>query len=110
MYAIINAGGKQHRVVEGEKLRIDLMAGKNKGDSVTFDQVLMVKTDGGYKVGTPVVDGASVSATVVNNGDDGEGVKGQKVLVFKKKRRKGYHKLRGHRQRYTEVKIEKISA
>jgi len=109
MYAIITAGGKQHRVVEGEKLRIDLMAGKSKGEKITFDQVLMVKTANGYKVGTPVVSGATVTASVVDNGEGDEGVKGEKVLVFKKKATKGYHKLRGHRQRYTDVKIEKIS-
>ena len=109
MYAIINAGGKQHRVVEGERLRIDLVKGKNKGDSLTFDQVLMVGGDGNYKVGQPTVDGASVEATVVANGEDGTGVKGQKIYVFKKIRTQGYHKKRGHRQRYTEVQIKKIN-
>jgi large subunit ribosomal protein L21 len=109
MYAIIVAGGKQHRVVEGERLRIDLIAGKQKGDKVVFENVLMLKTTDGYKVGTPNVSGATVQASIVDNGDDGEGGKGPKILVFKRKRRKGYAKLRGHRARFTEIKIEKIS-
>lgn len=110
MYAVIEAGGKQHRVTEGETLRIDLIAGKQPGDAIVFDQILMVKNDGGYSVGTPHVDGAKVQAKVARNGEDGAGVKGQKILVFKKKRTKGYAKIRGHRQRYTEITIEKISA
>ena len=109
MYAIISAGGKQHRVIEGERLRIDLINGKTKGDNITFDRVLMVGNEGEYKIGAPLVDGASVSATVVANGEDGTGEKAKKILVFKKIRTKGYTKLRGHRARYTEVKIEKIS-
>lgn len=109
MYAIITAGGKQHRVEEGERLRIDLVAGKKKGEKLTFDTVLMLKTSDGYKVGTPTVQGAKVTASVVDNGDDEEGVKGPKVYAYKKRRTKGYEKIRGHRQRYTEVKIEKIS-
>ena len=109
MYAIISAGGKQHRVVEGERLRVDLIAGKNKGDSLTFDQVLMVKGEGGYQIGRPTVEGASVSASVVANGEDGQGEKDKKIIVFKKKRTKNYKRKQGHRQRYTEVKIEKIS-
>jgi large subunit ribosomal protein L21 len=108
MYAIIEAGGKQHRVVEGEKLRVDLIKGKKAGESLTFDKVLMVGGDS-YKVGQPTVDGASVSATVTANGQDGEGAKGDKIRVFKKKRRKGFAKTIGHRQRYTEVRIDKIS-
>jgi len=109
MYAVIRAGGKQHRVVEGERLRIDLMAGKKKGEQVTFDDVMMLNTGDAYKVRTPNVSGAKVSATVVGNGDDGEGEKAKKVLVYKYKRRKGYERTQGHRQRYTEVRIDKIS-
>jgi large subunit ribosomal protein L21 len=109
MYAIITAGGKQHRVIEGERLRIDLISGKTKGDQLVFDSVLMLKTADGYKVGTPVVQGAKVTASVVDNGEDNDGVKGPKVYAYKKRRTKGYEKLRGHRQRYTEVRIEKIS-
>lgn len=107
MYAVIVAGGKQHRVSEGERLRLDLMAGRSKGDSITFDQVLMIGGES-YKVGAPTVAGASVTATVTLNGNDGEGLKGPKVLIYKKKRRKGYEKKQGHRQRYTEVRIDKI--
>lgn len=109
MYAVIVAGGKQHRVVEGERLRIDLLRGKQKGETVVFENVLMLKTDAGYKVGTPQVAGAQVQATIVDNGEDGVGVKGQKIWAFKRKRRKGYSKIRGHRQRYTDVRIDKIS-
>lgn len=109
MYAIISAGGKQHRVIEGERLRIDLINGKQKGDALTFDQVLMVGGDGAYKVGQPTVDGASVEATVVKNGEDGTGEKAKKIYVFKKIRTQGYHKKQGHRQRYTEVQIKKIN-
>jgi large subunit ribosomal protein L21 len=109
MYAIIVAGGKQHRVQEGERLRIDLVAGKKRGDKLVFENVLMVKGAAGYKVGTPNVSGAKVEASVVENGDDGEGLKGIKVWSHKRKN-KGFEKTIGHRQRYTEVKIEKISA
>lgn len=109
MYAVIVAGGKQHRVVEGERLRIDLLSEKQKGEKVVFDNVLMLKTDSGYKVGTPQVEGARVEATILDNGEDGSGVKGPKIWAFKKKRRKGYAKIRGHRQRYTDVRIDKIS-
>jgi large subunit ribosomal protein L21 len=109
MYAVIVAGGKQHRVSEGERLRVDLMKGKNKGDSITFDNVLMLANGDDYKIGTPAVSGAKVEATILANGSDGDGEKAAKVLVYKKKRRKGYERLRGHRQRYTEVRIEKIS-
>lgn len=109
MYAVIVAGGKQHRVVEGERLRIDLMAGKQKGDKVVFEEVLMLKNDGGYQLGAPHLAGVSVEATVMDNGEEGAGVKGDKIWAFKRKRRKGYSKIRGHRQRYTDVRIEKIS-
>lgn len=108
MYAIIEAGGKQHRVTEGERLRIDLRKELKTGDAVEFDRVLMVGGDD-FKVGAPLVSGAKVSAVVTDMGKDGEGVRGPKVRVYKKIRRHGYEKTRGHRQRYTEVRIEKIS-
>ncbi len=110
MYAIITAGGKQHRVVEGETLSIDYVKNKKKGDSLVFDTVLMVKDGSGYKVGTPNVSGAKVEATVMRNGDDGEGIKGKKVLIFKKRRRHVYQKLNGFRALSTQIKIDKISA
>ncbi len=108
MYAIIAAGSNQHKVIEGERLRIDLIAGKKKGDQIVFDRVLMVGGDGSYKVGTPMLTGASVTATVVDMGKDGTGAKGEKVLALKRFPGK-YMKVRGHRQRYTDVKIDKIS-
>jgi large subunit ribosomal protein L21 len=108
MYAIITAGASQHRVAEGEKLKIDLVAGKKNGDKLTFDKVLFVEKDGAYTVGQPHVAGAKVEATVVDNGADGSGHKGQKIWVLK--RRPGdWTKERGHRQRYTIVKIDKIT-
>ena len=109
MYAIIEADGKQHRVTEGERLRIDLRKELKAGDTVEFDRVLMIGGDS-VKVGTPVVDGAKVSATVtkLGMGKDGEGIRGPKIRVYKKIRRHGYEKTRGHRQRYTEVQIDKI--
>ncbi len=108
MYAIIETGGKQHRVQAGEKLRIDLLQ-VNEGEAVVFDRVLMV---GGanHTVGKPFVENARVKATVTGMGDEGEGVKGKKLWAFKKKRRKGFHKTIGHRQRYTEVTIDAIEA
>ena len=108
MYAVIVAGGKQHRVTEGEHLRIELLSGKQQGESVVFEDVLMLKSGETYQIGAPRVTGAKVEATVVRNGDDGTGEKAKKVLVYKKKRRKGYERTQGHRQRYTEVRIEKI--
>ena len=108
MYAIIEAGGKQHRVTEGERLRIDLRKDLKAGDKVEFDRVLMVGGDN-FKVGAPLVAGAKVNAVVTDMGKDGEGVRGEKIRVYKKIRRHGYEKNRGHRQRYTEVRIEKIS-
>ena len=101
MYAIIKTGGKQYRVSEGQTLRVEKL---NADDKVSFDQVLLVGGDDGVKVGKPVVEGASVDADVVRAG------RGKKVIIFKKKRRKGYHKKQGHRQAFTEVKITQINA
>jgi large subunit ribosomal protein L21 len=107
MYAIIVAGASQHKVVEGEQLRIDLLSDKKKGDKLTFDNVLMVGSDGNYKIGAPQVAGAKVEATVIDMGKDGRGAKG--VKVWSLKRRPGdYVKHMGHRQRYTVIKIDKI--
>ena len=99
MYAIIATGGKQYKVAEGDVIRVEKL-GVEAGETVTFDQVLAVSNDG-LKVGEDVKN-ASVTASVVGNG--------KKVIVYKYKRKTGYHKKNGHRQQYTEVKIEKINA
>ena len=102
MYAIIATGGKQYTVSEGDVIKVEKL-GVNAGDTVTFDQVLFVN-DGDAKVGNPTVAGASVTASVIGEGKD------KKVIVYKYKRKSGYHKKNGHRQQYTAVKIEKINA
>ena len=102
MYAIIATGGKQYKVSEGDVIKVEKL-GVESGESYTLVQVLAI---GGEKmvVGTPNVEGATVTASVVENG------KGKKVTVYKYKRKTGYHKKNGHRQQYTAVKIEKINA
>ena len=100
MYAIIATGGKQYKVAEGDIISVEKL-GAEAGETVTFDQVLAVSSDG-LKVGADVAD-ATVTATVVKNG------KHKKVIVYKYKRKTGYHKKNGHRQQYTQVKIEKIN-
>ncbi|HAW79784.1 MAG TPA: 50S ribosomal protein L21 [Balneola sp.] len=103
MYAIVEIGGHQYKVAENDVLFVDKQNADS--DSVTFDNVLLLKDDkGAVKVGKPVVEGASVTATIL------ETVKSDKVLVFKKKRRKGYQKLNGHRQLMSQIQIESISA
>lgn len=103
MYAIIATGGKQYKVSEGDVIRIEKL-GLAEGETVKFDKVLMVSADGNLKVGNPYVAKASVTATVAGEG------KGKKVVVYKYKPKTTYHKKQGHRQPYTEVKIEKINA
>lgn len=102
MYAVIKTGGKQYRVSEGDRIRVEKLDG-DVGSDLTFDEVLML---GGDKVavGTPIVDGASVSARIVAQD------KAKKVVVFKYKRRKGYRRKYGHRQPYTELEITGVSA
>ena len=102
MYAIIANGGKQYKVEEGDLIRVEKID-VAEGAQYSFDQVLAVK-DEELVVGTPTVDGASVKATCTQQG------KGKKVIVYKYKRKSGYHKKNGHRQAYTEVKINKINA
>ena len=102
MYAIIATGGKQYKVSEGDIITIEKL-GVEAGEKVTFDQVLVVGGDD-LKVGDPTVDGASVEASVVKEG------RGKKVIVYKYKRKTGYHKKNGHRQAFTQVKIEKSNA
>ena len=103
MYAIIATGGKQYTVNEGDVIRVEKL-GVNAGDTVTFDQVLFVNDGNNAKVGEPTVAGATVTASVVKEG------KSKKVIVYKYKRKTGYHKKNGHRQLFTQVKIEKINA
>ena len=101
MYAIIATGGKQYKVTEGDIIRVEKLDAA-EGDKITFDQVLMI---GGEEtlIGNPVVDGAKVAATVTAND------KADKVVVYKYKRKTGYHKKNGHRQLFTEVKIDSIA-
>ena len=102
MYAVIATGGKQYKVSEGETIRVEKL-GAEAGSTYTFDQVLLVSGDE-VKVGEPTVAGATVEATVVGD------CKAKKGIVYKYKRKTGYHKKNGHRQQYTEVKIDKINA
>ncbi len=101
MYAIIATGGKQYKVSEGDVIKVEKL-GVEAGETVTFDQVLAVSDDS-LKVGADVAN-ATVSATVMDNG------RGKKVIVYRYKRKSGYHKKNGHRQAYTQVKIDKINA
>lgn len=102
MYAIIKTGGKQYQVSNGDQLMVEKLDG-NVGDQVEFDQVLLISGDDTVTVGKPTVEGATVSATIVEQG------KHRKIKVFKKKRRKGYRLMKGHRQHYTALKIADIN-
>ena len=103
MYAIIETGGKQYKVEQGDVVFVEKL-GVEEGETVTFDKVLVVGNDGNVTVGAPYVDGATVSATVVKNG------KSKKITVFTYKPKKGEKRKMGHRQPYTQVKIEAINA
>jgi large subunit ribosomal protein L21 len=103
MYAVIKTGGKQYRVSAGEKLKVESLPAE-VGSEVTLDQVLMVGEGESVKVGSPLLAGASVKATVLAHG------RGEKVQIFKMRRRKHYRKSQGHRQNYTEIQIATISA
>lgn len=102
MYAVIKTGGKQYRVAAGEKIKIEQIPA-DVGSEITLDQVLMVGEGESVKIGTPVVSGAEVKATVVSHG------RHAKIKIFKMRRRKHYQKHQGHRQNYTEIRIEAIS-
>ena len=102
-HAIIETGGKQYRVSEGDTIFIEKLESQT-GDNIIFDKVLAVVDSDITKFGTPLLAGAKVSASVLKNG------KAKKVRIFKMKRRKGYRRRQGHRQPYTQVKIETISA
>ncbi len=101
MYAIVDIAGQQFKVNENQLLYVHRLDG-NEGDTVNFDRVLFAEQNGTVKIGNPVIEGARVTAKIISH------VKGDKVLVFKKKRRKGYQKLNGHRQLFTRIKIESI--
>ncbi len=101
MYAVIKTGGKQYKVASGDVIRVEKLAGE-AGERVAFDQVFMIGDEEGATVGTPLVEGASVSAEVLAQ------TRGDKILVFKKKRRKGYRRMAGHRQDLTVLRITEI--
>ena len=103
MYAVIKTGGKQYRVVAGEKIKVEQIAA-DVGQEITIDEVLAVGNGADLKVGTPLVAGASVTAKVVSHG------RHDKVRIFKMRRRKHYQKHGGHRQNYTELEIGAVSA
>jgi large subunit ribosomal protein L21 len=103
MYAVIRTGGKQYRVTEGDTLQVEKLAGAT-GDGIEFGEVLLVGGADATKVGTPLVGGAKVKAEIISQD------KGDKIIVFKMRRRKNYRRKQGHRQLYTRVKITAINA
>ena len=105
MYAIVEINGQQFKAEEGKKLFVNHIAEAEAGQTVEFEKVLLVDNNGSVTVGAPVVDGAKVVCEVLS-----PLVKGDKVLVFHKKRRKGYRKLNGHRQQFTELTIKEVIA
>ncbi len=102
MYAIIETGGKQYKVEEGQVIKVEKL-GVEAGAEYTFDNVLVVANGEDVKFGQPTVAGASVKATVMGDG------KNKKVIIYKYKAKKGFHKKKGHRQPFTQLKIEKIN-
>jgi large subunit ribosomal protein L21 len=102
MYAVIKTGGKQYRVAAGEKIKIEQIPA-DVGSQITLDQVLMVGEGESVKVGNPLVAGATVTATVLSHG------RGEKVRIFKLRRRKHYQRTQGHRQNYTEIRVDAIA-
>jgi len=102
MYAVIKSGGKQYRVESGKQVRVESLAA-DVGAAVAFEEVLLVGNGDGVKVGAPLVSGAKVKGTVLAHG------RGDKVKIFKMRRRKHYQKSQGHRQNYTEVRIDEIN-
>ncbi len=103
MYAVIKTGGKQYRVAQGEKIKVEQIPA-DVGSEIMLDQVLMVGEGDSVKIGKPLVSGATVKAVVISHG------RHDKVRIFKMRRRKHYQKRQGHRQNYTEIRIEAISA
>ena len=105
MYVVVEINGRQFKAEQGKKLFVHHIQNAENGAVVEFDKVLLVDNDGEVKVGAPVVEGAKIVCEVVS-----PLVKGDKVLVFHKKRRKGYRKLRGHRQQFTEILVKEVVA
>jgi len=103
MYAVIRTGGKQYKVAAGGKLKVESLP-VEVGSTIDINDVLMVADGDSVKIGAPLVAGASVKATVLSHG------RGEKVMIFKMRRRKHYRKTQGHRQNYTEIRIDGISA
>jgi large subunit ribosomal protein L21 len=103
MYAIVEIAGQQFKIEKDQKVFVHRLKAE-EGSQVKFDRVMLVEDSGNIKVGTPTIKGAEVTATVLNH------LKGEKVLVFKKKRRKGYQKMNGHRQYLTSIQINSINA
>lgn len=103
MYAVIKTGGKQYRIVAGEKIKVEQIPA-DVGSEIVLDQVFMLADGSDIKVGTPLVNGARVTATIISHG------RHDKVRIFKMRRRKHYQKHQGHRQNYTEIQISGISA
>ncbi len=103
MYAVIKTGGKQYRVIQGETLKIEIIPG-DVGSAIVLDKVLMVGNGDTVSIGKPMLTGATVTATIISIG------RGKKVTIFKMRRRKHYQKHQGHRQSYTEIRIDGISA
>ncbi|HET9480923.1 MAG TPA: 50S ribosomal protein L21 [Candidatus Polarisedimenticolia bacterium] len=101
-YAIIEIGGAQQKVSPGDLIRVNKLADAEQGKPFAIDRVLLVRAEGALRVGAPTVEGAVVKATVIGD------IKGKKVLIFKKKKRKQYRRTRGHRQQYTTLRIVAI--
>jgi large subunit ribosomal protein L21 len=102
MYAIVDIAGQQMKVEEGQEIYVHRLQAE-KGEQVSFDQVLLIESEGNVNIGSPVIAAAGVKASVLDH------VKGDKVIVFKKKRRKGYQVKNGHRQQFTKIKIDSIN-
>ena len=102
MYAIINISGKQYKAISGARIRVPKQDGEI-GSDITFDQVLLIKDGNNTEIGTPILKGASVTGTIIDHGRE------KKILVYKKKRRKGYQRKNGHRQWFTEIEFNKIT-
>ena len=101
MYAVFQTGGKQFRAEPGVRLRVPTL-GAEEGDTISFKEVLLASDGAAVSIGQPILDGASVTAEVLRHGKD------KKIIVFKRKRRKGYRKKQGHRQKFTEIRISEI--